>query len=76
MALWTAGAVGCLAAASVTSMLTLEHVDSGSLPASNLAASTDGTTCNIQVSAIQLFYWPTPAPLPNITTIVGPDGFT
>ncbi|KAK3167258.1 hypothetical protein OEA41_010384 [Lepraria neglecta] len=23
-----------------------------------------------------MFYWPTPAPLPNITTFVGPDGFT
>ena len=36
------------------------------------------TFCNIEASAAQLFYWPTPAPpsLANRTTIVGSDGFT
>ena len=27
--------------------------------------------CEIQVSAVQMFYWPTPASVPNITTFVG-----
>lgn len=34
-----------------------------------------GTLCNIVASAVQLYFWPTPAPYPNITTVVGPDGF-
>ena len=32
--------------------------------------------CNIRVSMVELRYWPTPAPAPNISTIVGPDGYT
>lgn len=33
------------------------------------------TFCNIYASAAQLLYWPTPAPVPAVTTIVE-DGFT
>ena len=34
------------------------------------------TFCDIGVSAAQLLYWPTPAPVPAVTTVVGSDGFT
>jgi len=34
------------------------------------------TFCNIAAATAQLLYWPTPAPFPNATTVVGTDGFT
>ena len=34
------------------------------------------TFCNIEASAVQLYFWPTPAPVPNVTTISGANGFT
>ena len=34
------------------------------------------TFCNIGAASAQMLYWPTPAPVPGITTVVGPDGFT
>ena len=32
--------------------------------------------CDTGVSAAQSLYWPTPAPVPAVTTVVGSDGFT
>lgn len=32
--------------------------------------------CNIAASAVQLHFWPTPAPYSNVTTVIGSDGFT
>ena len=32
--------------------------------------------CNIAASAVQIHFWPTPAPYSNVTTVVGSDGFT
>ena len=34
------------------------------------------TFCDISAASAQMFYWPTPAPSPGISTLVGPDGFT
>lgn len=34
-----------------------------------------GTLCQIVASGVQLYFWPTPAPYPNITTVVGSDGY-
>lgn len=32
--------------------------------------------CTIAAQTAQAFFWPTPAPRPNISTLVGADGFT
>ena len=34
-----------------------------------------GTLCQIFASGVQLYFWPTPAPYPSVTTVVGSDGF-
>ena len=34
------------------------------------------TDCTIQPANAQILFWPTPAPLPNVTTLVGTDNFT
>ena len=35
----------------------------------------DTSSCAVQVANAQMLYWPTPAPVPGVTTIVGSDGF-
>lgn len=32
--------------------------------------------CSLKVARAQVLYWPTPAPVPNVTSVIGPDGFT
>ena len=32
--------------------------------------------CSLKVASAQVLYWPTPAPMPNVTSVIGPDGFT
>lgn len=35
----------------------------------------DITSCAVPVENAQMLYWPTPAPVPGVSTIVGSDGF-
>lgn len=35
---------------------------------------TSAPCCKVPIA--QVFYRPTPAPVPNITSVIGPDGFT
>lgn len=35
----------------------------------------DITSCAVHVANAQMLYWPTPAPIAGVSTVVGPDGF-
>ncbi len=35
-----------------------------------------GLACELHVQRAQMLFWPTPAPVAGISTVVGPDGFT